>query len=469
MCFLLLLVFAVVSCGERENTDLSKPYVLKVKMKETDCFRCVQGQITMRDFSEVADVEIVFNGLNDKTISRFLEANALEYVKETDGFKIISDEEVYAKLNTIPSVSEGHLFDKKGREIMVFQFRLDKAAMSRLNAIQRKGKALMQNEPVSLKTDFDNSGVDFSVQGSFYVLTNKPMNLCQVFNMDGELVREIDGNLVDPSDVFPELQELNPKTLNFIKEIGQYKSSIEQAFINGREIWIGSFVSSPALEENSVNLYSYYQLLSFPLYDSLQLFKVIFDGRPNVTTTTFNHSNGDDTFIILMKNDEVVPVCNQAKCEVRDGKMVLLDEQPIHYPEFDRQKSLLYKPTLKDGLLNLMFTEYLVNVQSDTVFTLPFQYNTKIVDNGGFNIKITMDACLEDWAFDGEKIGVIYYNMVEGEKSQCHYLSWQKGQNGFLDKVITLPDEKIIALRLVLPDVANYLTKDNKVGTIVME
>ena len=103
-----------------------KPYLLKVKMKETDCFRCVQGQITMRDLSEVADVEIVFNGLNEKTINQFLKTNALEYVKGNDDFKIVSDKEEYARLNTIPSVSEGHLLDRKGNEIMVFQFRLDK-------------------------------------------------------------------------------------------------------------------------------------------------------------------------------------------------------------------------------------------------------------------------------------------------------------------------------------------------------
>ncbi|MBR2771371.1 MAG: hypothetical protein IKD78_05080, partial [Bacteroidales bacterium] len=204
--FALLFLF---SCGNQETAKTEKPYLLKVKMKETDCFRCVSGQITMRDLSDVADVEIVFNGLNDNTIDRFLQTNALEYAKQEEGFKIISDQEEYAKLNTIPSVSEGHLFDSKGNEIMVFQFRLDKPTMSRLNAIQRKGHALMQTEPIALETDYNNTGIDFSVQGDFYVLTNKPMNLCQVFNSNGALVREINGNLVDPADVFPELKALD--------------------------------------------------------------------------------------------------------------------------------------------------------------------------------------------------------------------------------------------------------------------
>ena len=54
--FALLFLF---SCGNQETAKTEKPYLLKVKMKETDCFRCVSGQITMRDLSDVADVEIV--------------------------------------------------------------------------------------------------------------------------------------------------------------------------------------------------------------------------------------------------------------------------------------------------------------------------------------------------------------------------------------------------------------------------
>ena len=231
--FAALAMLVLASYGQQETAKSEKPYLLKVKMKETDCFRCVSGQITMRDLSDVADVEIVFNGLSDNTIDRFMQTNALEYAKQEEGFKIISDQEEYAKLNTIPSVSEGHLFDSKGNEIMVFQFRLDKPTMSRLNAIQRKGHALMQTEPIALETDYNNTGIDFSVQGDFYVLTNKPMNLCQVFNSNGALVREINGNLVDPADVFPELKNFDASVLNSIKAYGYYRSSIEEVFING--------------------------------------------------------------------------------------------------------------------------------------------------------------------------------------------------------------------------------------------
>ena len=92
-----------------------------------------------------------------------------------------------------------------------------------------------------------------------------------------------------------------------------------------------------------------------------------------------------------------------------------------------------------------------------------------MVDNGGFDIKVTQDAQLADWAFDGETLGVIYYDIVEGEKAKCHHLTWQKGQNGFTDSTITLPDVEIVSLKLALPDVVKYLTKDNKVGTLVLE
>jgi len=76
--FAAIAMMALASYGQQET---EKPYLLQVKMKETDCFRCVSGQITMRDLSEVANVEIVFNGLNEKTIEQFLKTNALEYVK----------------------------------------------------------------------------------------------------------------------------------------------------------------------------------------------------------------------------------------------------------------------------------------------------------------------------------------------------------------------------------------------------
>lgn len=467
--FLWFVITAVLaSCTNNISSSSDKPYRLKVKIKETDCFRCVQGQIILRELSEVAYVEIVFNGLNDNTINRFLETNALEYVKETEGFKIVSDKEEYDKLNTISSVSEGHLLDIKGNEIMQFQFRLDMPTKTRLDAIKRKGKVLMQRKPVSLKTDFNNNGIDFSVQDSFYVLTNKPMNLSQIFNSHGELIREINGNLVEPSDVFPELRELDSSLLKSLKGYGFYRSSIDGVFIYENEILAGYTISCPTIEDGNVNLYSHYQLLAYPLYDSTQRFSIAFDGRLHkVATLVFDYSYEGDAYAILQQyGEETSCTYIQAKCEMQDGTLVLGDEHPVHYPDVELNELLRYKPILKNGLMNLSFTEYLVNIQSDTVFNLPFRYNTKVVNNEGFNIKATMDAQLEDWAFDGETLGIIYYDIVEGEKAQCHHLLWRHGQKAFAKTNITLPNEEIVSLKLTFPDVAHYLTKDNKIGTI---
>ncbi len=474
MRYLLLILFfslMVSSCGTRQTSRQEKPYILKVKMKETDCFRCVSGQITMRDLSEVADVEIFFNGLNDNSINRFLETNALEYTKTTEGFRIVSDKEEYAKLNTIPTVSEGHLYDRKGNEILVFQFRLDKETMSRLNLIQSKGRAMMQQEMVALDTEFDNDGIDFSVQNGFFVLTNGPMNLCQIFNSAGELVREINGNLVDPSDVFPELKEVDSQRLKSIKDNGHYSSSIEEAFIIGNEIWVGYNVSCPVLEDRKAILYSHYQLLSYKLYDSTQNFKVIFDGKLHNATTLVPWLSPDgETYAIIERYDEdVLFTHTQAKCQVQDGMLVMEDEHPVNYPDFAQQKLVWYRPALKDGLLNLNLTEYLVDIQNDTVFNLPFRCNIRIEDNGGFDIKTSCDAQMTDFAFDGETLGVAYFDIVEGKKDKCHHLTWRKGQKKFADNEIMLPKEEIIDVKLSMPDVVQYLTKDNKVGTIVME
>ena len=476
--FAALAMLVLASYGQQETTKTEKPYLLKVKMKETDCFRCVSGQITMRDLSEVADVEIVFNGLNEKTIGQFLKTNALEYVKGDDGFKIVSNKEEYTQLNTIPTVSEGHLIDHKGKEVMVFQFRLDNATMNRLNAIKTKGKALMQKEPITLQTDYNNDGIRFSVQGNHFVLCNSPMNLCQIFSSDGELIREIDGNLVDPADVFPELKNFDASVLNSIKAYGYYRSSIEEVFINGNEIWVGFTVSCPTIEDEKVSLRSPYQVLSYPLNDTTQNFKVIFDGRSNEAATILFYSSNDgktlsflhNTYAVTQKfNQEGQSIYGQAICEVRNDSLILKDERPINYPEFEQQKLLWYKPKLKDGLLNLFFTEYLVDIQKDTVFNLPFKYNANVVDNGGFNIQMTTDAHLVDWAFDGETLGVIYDDIVDGQRSKRHYLVWRKGQKDFTDTEMPLPEKGLVGFQLVLPDVAYYLTTDNRVRAMVLE
>lgn len=474
MRYLLPILFfslMVSSCGTKQTFRQEKPYLLKVKMKETDCFRCVSGQITMRDLSEVADVEIFFNGLNDNNINRFLEINALEYTKTTEGFRIVSDKEEYSKLNTIPTVSEGHLYDRKGNEILVFQFRLDKTTMSRINLIQSKGRAMMQQEPVALKTEFDNDGIDFSIQNGFFVLTNEPMNLCQIFNSAGELVREINGNLVDPSDVFPELKELDTQRLKSINDNGHYNSSIEEAFIIGDEIWVGFNVSCPVLEDRKVILYSHYQLLSYNLYDSTQDFNVIYDGKLHdaIALVPWLSHEGESYAIIERYEGNVLFTYTQAKCQVKDGMLVMENEHPVNYPDFAHQKLLWCRPVLKDGLLNFGSTEYLVDIQNDTVFSLPFRCNIRIEDNGGFDIKISQDAQMTDFAFDGETLGVVYFDIVEGKKDKCHHLTWRKGQKKFADNEIMLPKEEIISVKLSLPDVVHYLTKDNKVGTIVIE
>ena len=478
LLFAALAILVLASYGQQETTKTEKPYLLKVKMKETDCFRCVSGQITMRDLSEVADVEIVFNGLNEKTIDQFLKTNTLEYVKGNDDFKIISDKEEYDRLNTIPTVSEGHLIDKKGKEIMVFQFRLDNPTQNRLNAIKTKGKALMQKEPIALQTDYNNDGINFSVQGKHFVLCNRPMNLCQIFNSSGELVREIDGNFVDPSNVFPELKELDSTIINSIKAYGFYRSSLEDVFINGNEIWASFTVSYPTYEDGKVSLHSPYQVLSYSLNDSTQHFKVLFDSRQSqITTMVFDHINYGNilpfihnTHAVLQKyNQEGQSIYNQAICEVRNDSLVLKDERQVSYPKFEQQELLWYKPKLKDGLLNLLFTEYLVDIQTDTVFYLPFRYNTKVMDNGGFNIKSIIDALLIDWAFDGETLGVIYDDIVEDQRSKRHYLVWRKGQKDFTDIEIPFPNEEIIGFQLVLLDVVYYMTTDNRVGAMVLE
>ena len=101
-------------CCQKIGPKAEKPYFLQIKMKETDCMKCINGQLLLKDFADVAEVELVFNGLSDNEINRFLEVNSMEYLKNTAGCNFVSDKNTFNDINSNHLFAEGYLYDRHG-------------------------------------------------------------------------------------------------------------------------------------------------------------------------------------------------------------------------------------------------------------------------------------------------------------------------------------------------------------------
>ena len=456
------------SCSEKE-TKVEKSFVLLVKVHETDCFSCLQGYYFLNELSEIAETKIVFNGLNEVSIKGFFDANSLNYLLETKDVEIISDENLYEKLNHTATVSEGFLYDKRGEEIFHFQFRMNTDEMKQLESICLKGKTMLEkNELLTLQTNYNNDGVAFYVQGGNYILLNRPLNNCQIFDSKGLLIREIEGRMIDSRQIFPELNEYASDIMGSLETQGQLSASIKDVFLVRNSIWIGCQIPYPVISGNRIEHYSYYMVLSYKLVSQDQSFEVIFDGKTNcVSTISFDQGREGciNALIYRVDGDDHTKNYSYARFKMKDGEMTNVEERVVGYPMFNRNKYLWHAPTLKDGLFNVAFTEYLVDVESDTIFKLPFCYNAEVEDNGGFDMRLSMDASLVDWSYDGTTLGVVYHDKID---DIFYYLLWARGMNDFTKSELPSYDVPVIGYRLQTPQVIRCLDKYYGVHSIVM-
>ncbi|KWW26158.1 MAG: hypothetical protein F082_224 [bacterium F082] len=447
----------------------SKPFKLVVKMHETDCFSCLQGDAVLKDLIEVADAEIVFNGLNEKSIEKFLETNSLSYIKEVENIKIVSDVNKYEKLNKTPTVSEGFLYDNHDSEFFRFQFRMDGRTMKQLQNIYQEGKTLMETgEAVVLQTEYNNSGIGFLIQENCYVLLNRPLNLCQFFDKKGRLIREISGDSIDCRDIFPEMVSLDSKMVSGLEQIGGLHVSIIDVFVYGREVWVGCQVPFVNNEGNKMIHHSYYEVLSYSLFDQNQKYELVFDGRKDdVSAISFDIREDGcvDALIFRAMEKDTARCYERARCQWDNGKLALIDEWRIDYPSFIHQDFLLYSPSLQDGLLNVSFTDYLMDIDDKTIFTLPFHCNAYVEDNGGFDMRLNMDANLIDWAYDGVMLGVIYRDVKE---NKYYYLSRTIGEKDFSRVDLPVFEVPIISYSLQTPRLVRCIDQHFCIHSLVM-
>ena len=463
---LLCLLIQFVSCQR-----INKPYLLKIKMKETECLKCMNAHLMLKDFTDVAEMEIVFNGMSEKEINRFLEINSLNYLRESADCDIISDKKVFEDLNSNIMYSECYLLNRQGEQLAHFNFRTNDSTIRHLETLIRIGKSLMQKDKtIKLDTDYNNSLKAFSYRDDKLLLLNSSMNLVQTFDMNGRLLCEVDGTNISPLDIFEEMQPLDSTqatAINYLKNNGMLQSIPENAFVNGETIWVGYNVPYLDMGGTQFRLRSYYELLSFDTRDNNKNFRVICDGRKdNIQKIVFDNEDG---------NISAVKVCydrinNKSLLSfdtyiLSDDTLFTIYSKSINYPEFERQRNYAYEPGLKCGLLNLQGTDFLYDVKTDSVISLPFNCNLKVSQQGDYNFEVKSDAFLLDWYSDGQEIGIIFRDIKAGK--WYHKLLTMNG-DVIESRELSPSESNVKNYYMTSPRTALCLTNENEILTLLI-
>lgn len=428
----------VVSRGNNE-----KPYLVMLKINESDCLRCINGQCFIGELSEVADVEFVFNGIKDKDIVRFIQANGLKNIAEKDGTIVVSDRDVYNNLSSI-SLSEGRVFDKKGNELMAFSFRVDNKTRNRIRSIIENGRAIMQNCcPIRLKTEYGFSLGNLYVKDGYCLLFDKNLNLCQVFDERGCLIREIDGGEIDPLAVFPEMKTLGDKNLENLKHNGLLICRMQKVSIVGDEIWIKFDIPYAELsDQGHIIMMPFSSIISFPMSVDSAESRVVFrwDDKSSLFEYDISSDGIDGAFdgaIQIFMNDGRFQL-EKAAFNKSSMQLEIDSRDSLFYPNFNREKYIAYPMYVKDGMLSLRGTDFLYCLENDTVINMPVKHNIRVTGDNLESRTITQDIVVRDWAFDGVNLGIVYRNLLDGND---YYSLLSEGSKGYVTTQMNLTDE----------------------------
>ena len=457
---LVIFVLSLVLLSSCVSTD-NKDYTLKVKINENDCLKCMSAQSLLKDFSEVANIHLFFDGLNDKEIERFLKINSMDYLEQIPTCKIISDKNEYDNYVKTSNISECRLFDKNNEMITEFSFRMDAATLGFINDfLDMARQQSSDEEPIRLQTDYNSTSSKFYVSEKYYVLLNGSMNVCQVFDKNGKLIREIDGAAIDPLDIFKEIDMTNDavkQSVEYMKSNGMFSCDPVNVKIYGDNILVGYRVPCLENRSGSFHLLSYYQLLSFVI--GKEGYDVIFDGsKEDVVGLVFDEKKNN----VLLEEyiDNVTSQRYYVSCDYKfdNGELMMTSENIVDYPDFERIQSFYYGPKLKDGFLNLRQTDYLV--KNDNVINLPFKCNFRLIELGNFRFDADYDFNLVDWSCIGEKIGIVYFN--NEDDAYYHAIMTDKGEV-VSDKKIDVDILDVKTFVMQSPHKAILLTTDNQV------
>ena len=464
---LLCLLLYFVSC-QRANINTEKPYLLRIKMKETECLKCMNAHLMLKDFADIAKMEIVFNDLSEKEINRFLDINSLNYLKDITDCDIISDKTVFAEMNSNLVYSECYLLNRQGEQLAHFNFRINDSTINHLKTLISVGKAIIhKDEKIKLDTDYKNSLKTFSLRKGKLLLLNSSMNLVQVFDMRGNLLCEFDGTNINPLDIFEEMNPIDSTqtaSINYLKSNGMLQSLPENAFVNNETTFIGYNVPYLDMSGTQFRLHSHYVLVAFDTKDNNKQYKIICDGKKDkIQKIIFDNENSNISAInVTYDENNKTSLLSYNIYTISDGILSTLHSKPINYPEFERQNFYAYEPKIKSGLLNLQGTDFLYDVKTDSVISLPFSCNIKVDFKSDYNIKVESDAFLLDWYSDGYEIGIIYKDIVV--EKWYHKLLSMNGE--VIDSRELTPSESDIKnYYMTSPRTALCITNENEVFT----
>lgn len=457
-----LLVLYMGSCKPNTNQTTPSPLLTRLKINETDCFRCFGGNYIIEKLATITDIELVFNGLEEATLNRFLQVNNIPQDLVTS---IINDTSTYNSLNTY-SLTEAHVCDRQGNEYLCFPFKEGPSIDEVISEINVLSDALsFENNPLKLDLSYNSSYQELCVDENYILVLYHSMNLCDVFDKSGTKVYQIDAMQIDPSDVFPEMKSMKPVT-SYLKDMGMFSCRLEKTICNGKEVL--ALVNVPYVEMQNDSISQNIVPCIFSFFDNGEGWKstVLYNDKEiwlaDFTTSIDNfgleiHAVGFDYKTEGCVNHTMYYMT------LNEGKLHVTNSKQIVYPTFERIPTFGYKEKVKDGLFSLGYTDYLYNFATDSVYKLPIQCNPKMEGSNIANMTLNSNGHVVDWAFDGTDLSIVYFD--ENNK-ECQLLQLTQWSKDFTITPLSFGSNlKCPYLYLDSPYVIYYLNADNQLST----
>ncbi len=460
-------VIVALSCGScgciKERLE-KKPFVAQIKVSETDCFRCFGGTHFIQELSEVANVELVFRDMGEKEIQRFLDINGLGRRNGKLNYTVLSDSNLYNAIDNMDA-TEAHLFDNEGNELYAFPLKAE-LTEGKIAEIKSLGYDLMQKERPKLDLQFNSSYTGLSVGKSFYLVSNMTMNCCEIFDKKGNALFFIDALQINPIEIYPEMQAYE-KYVNYLKNTGMFSCRIENAKMIGDEVWVKTFVPYVDVRNDSIIqsvkpcVITYYENAGEWLYN------VLYDYIDFPVDAIGNAKDGVNYYgisqiYVVEEGDEYKSFAMKPV----EGKLEVKQTKKMYIPNVDRIPNFAYELKVKDGLFSLNYTDFLYDLERDTVYMLPIRCNPQMTNEGTKDFKVSMEGNVLDWAFDGTALSVVYFDAKLG---QCQYLYKDDLSKEFTIKVLSFGSElKCPPLCLLSPHVLYYLDSNNEVQVMIL-
>jgi hypothetical protein len=416
-------------------------------------------------------VQLVFNGLEDNFINRFLEVNKITL---KDGMSVVNDTAIYRSLNTY-NLSEAHVYDDKREEYMAFPFKFGPSIDDVLSEMQILNEGLYREQhPNQLDIAYKSGMMKLIVDKEHIIVLNRTANICEVFDKQGSKLFQIDVSDLDPVFFFPEMEELKSVT-EYLKSTGVFSCRIEKAICKGEDIVL--LVSVPYVEKENESVIQevYPCIVSYALNDGNS--KVLYNSREIIPADIIASSSisqptgiaipfGKPQFDFQCVGVEIGQDYESFDYFVHSMKLIhdslqIVESKRIDYPSFDKIKSFSYEPKIKDGLFALGYTDYLFDMNLDTIYTLPIKCDLNMEGKSMANLVVKSNGHVVDWSFDSNDLSVIYYDEINRE-CKCLYL--KKGAKEF--SIIPLSFEgklKCPYLYMVSLHVFYYLNLENEI------